>query len=263
MTAKTPEEMLTALSVEFPPSTHKTKIVQGKKLTYVDGPTIMRRLNAATNGEWNFEIISQDIRPFGTTLKKEERIILTARGRLTIPGLGSREHMGVQVVNAESGGEDLWKGAITDALKKAATLFGVGLELYGPDYESGEIENTPAPRPQRQQPTPITQQPRRPDRLNPQVNNPYTGPEIDIDESIKQDFLDAIASARTREEWTELLEAANSNEEPGIREAFWMILVSNAPTFAILKNIIGGAETRNSITRRVAEAARYRSIDAA
>ena len=28
------------------------------------------------------------------------------------------------------------KGAVSDALKKAATLFGVGLELYGPDYEA-------------------------------------------------------------------------------------------------------------------------------
>jgi hypothetical protein len=44
--------------------------------------------------------------------------------------VGTREHMGVQVVNADSGGEDLWKGAISDALKKAASLFGVGRELY-------------------------------------------------------------------------------------------------------------------------------------
>ncbi len=41
--------------------------------------------------------------------------------------------MGVQKVS-ERGGEDLVKGAITDAMKKAATLFGVALELYGPDY---------------------------------------------------------------------------------------------------------------------------------
>ena len=29
------------------------------------------------------------------------------------------------------------KGAVTDALKKSATLFGVGLELYGEYYEAG------------------------------------------------------------------------------------------------------------------------------
>jgi hypothetical protein len=61
---------------------------------------------------------------------------------LTIPGLGTREHIGVQAVE-ERGGEDLVKGAITDALKKAATLFGVGLELYGPDYEAGEVNDAP------------------------------------------------------------------------------------------------------------------------
>lgn len=253
MTEKSIEEIHNALSVPFPP--HAIKKRQGgggKMLDYVETHTVIRRLNEATNFNWDFHIKSSEWR----------NDLLMVLGELTIPGMGTRSGYGVQKVN-ERGGEDLVKGAASDALKKCATLFGVALDLYGPDLEAGEVD-TPAPRQQqRPQPTPISQQPRRPDRLNPQVNNPYTGPEIDIDESIKQDFLDAIASARTREEWTELLEAANSNEEPGIREAFWMILVSNAPTFAILKNIIGGAETRNAITRRVAEAARYRSIDAA
>jgi len=33
-------------------------------------------------------------------------------------------------------GEDIEKGAITDALKKAATLFGVGLETYADEHEA-------------------------------------------------------------------------------------------------------------------------------
>ncbi len=36
------------------------------------------------------------------------------------------------------GGEDMVKGAASDCLKKCATLFGVGIELYGPDIESSD-----------------------------------------------------------------------------------------------------------------------------
>lgn len=104
-------------------------------LTYVDGTTVFRRLIHATGNNFSVEVLDQEFKDFGTTRSGSNRILLIARVRLTIPGMGSREHVGVQVVNADSGGEDLWKGAVTDAIKKAATLFGVGLELYGPDYE--------------------------------------------------------------------------------------------------------------------------------
>ena len=66
---------------------------------------------------------------------------------LSLPGLGSRQHIGVQAVEANSGEDVIAKGAVTDALKKAATLFGVGLELYGPDYEE-----KPAPAPETKTP---------------------------------------------------------------------------------------------------------------
>ena len=46
--------------------------------------------------------------------------------RLTIPGLGTRTQIGTAVLeNADSA-----KGAVTDGIKKAATLFGVALQLY-------------------------------------------------------------------------------------------------------------------------------------
>jgi len=64
--------------------------------------------------------------------------------------------MGVQMVS-ERGGEDLVKGAITDAMKKAATLFGVGLELYGPDY-GDNAQDTPRPAPTQQRPAERAQQ---------------------------------------------------------------------------------------------------------
>jgi hypothetical protein len=52
----------------------------------------------------------------------------------------------------------LYKGAISDAIKKAATLFGVGLDLYGPDYEAGEIDDQPVS----QRPAPARNAPTRP-----------------------------------------------------------------------------------------------------
>jgi recombination DNA repair RAD52 pathway protein len=96
----------------------------GRMLDYIEGHTVIHRLNEVCDS-WDFAIVRE----------WQEGNLLKAHVRLTLPGLGSREHIGVQKVS-DNGGEDLHKGAVTDALKKAATLFGVGLELYGPDYES-------------------------------------------------------------------------------------------------------------------------------
>lgn len=127
------KEMSDKLGTPFPRTAIKTrKGGGGKDLSYVEGHTVIHRLNEATTNTWDLEV--REI----TTLQLGERTLLQARVALTIPGLGTREHIGVQAIDAR-GGEDLVKGVITDALKKAATLFGVGLELYGPDYEAGEI----------------------------------------------------------------------------------------------------------------------------
>lgn len=107
---------------------------QTRKLDYVEGHTVIHRLNDATDNVWNFTV--DKVERFQLD---DENTMVTAYVTLELPGLGKRSHIGVQAVNAR-GGEDLVKGAITDGLKKAATLFGVGLELYGPDYEAGEIK---------------------------------------------------------------------------------------------------------------------------
>lgn len=110
-----------------------------KMLEYVEGHTVIHRLNAATGNSWSFRVLDLTTRTI--TTDRGQSTLLTAKVELEIPGLGARQHIGVQMVN-DAGGEDLAKGAITDALKKAATLFGVGLELYGPDYEAGELPTT-------------------------------------------------------------------------------------------------------------------------
>ena len=61
--------------------------------------------------------------------KSDPTPTLMVVGELTIPGLGTRAGIGVTTIEPGAG-EDNLKGASTDALKKAATLFGVGLDLY-------------------------------------------------------------------------------------------------------------------------------------
>lgn len=100
---------------------------RGRAFDYVETHTVIHRLNEATGNQWDFRITRQDWRG--------DLLIVT--GELSIPGLGTRTGTGVQKIS-DGGGEDLVKGAASDCLKKAATLFGVALELYGPDYEAGE-----------------------------------------------------------------------------------------------------------------------------
>lgn len=149
----------------------------GRALSYVEGFTVIRRLNDACPA-WDFAILRE----------WQDGNLLKAHVRLTIPGLGSREHVGVQVVNDRPGTEDVQaKGHITDALKKAATLFGVGLELYGPDYEAGEIA---APQP-RQQPQRAQTPPRQPAPASGPANapqRPAPGPGLISEKQIRYLF---------------------------------------------------------------------------
>lgn len=125
----------TALMRPFPQEAIKTRQGGGNtRLRYVEGHSIIHRLIDATGNHFDLRVLSLD----------QKGDLLTALVELTIPGLGSRQHIGVQKIS-ERGGEDLAKGAITDAMKKAATLFGVGLELYGPDYAEADATQAAPP----------------------------------------------------------------------------------------------------------------------
>ena len=128
------DRIMRTLTRPFPSlAIRKRKGGGGKELDYLEGHTVINRLNEATNNNWNFEILGLDT----DTITQ----ILRAHVRLEIPGMGKREHIGIQnVAQATKGGEDIIKGSVTDGLKKAATLYGVGIDLYGPDYEKeGEL----------------------------------------------------------------------------------------------------------------------------
>jgi len=148
-----------ALSKPFPKEAIKKREgARGKMLDYVETHTVIHRLIEATDNQWSLSV---------NRLEKQGNV-LVAVVELTIPGLGTRSHIGVQAV-AEKSGEDLIKGAISDGLKKAATLFGVGLELYGPDYEGIAESKSAATTPARPAPAPPSAPP-----VNPPAQNGHT-----------------------------------------------------------------------------------------
>lgn len=128
----TDSEVLDKLAARFPQDAHYTrKGAFGKDLTYLSTSTVIYRLNSIGRA-WDWFIKEMIWQPD----------MLVVRGTLHIEGLGSRDGIGIQELSEKRGG-DLVKGASSDALKKAATLFGVGLYLAGPDYESDAPTATP------------------------------------------------------------------------------------------------------------------------
>ncbi len=111
----------------------------GHILDYVEGHAIIARLNDAFEGNWSFELTNHWI------LKETDEVLVL--GKLTAEGT-SKMAFGSKMIarNKEtkailSLGDDL-KAASTDALKKAASLFGVGLYLYS-DSKTNEKEEKP------------------------------------------------------------------------------------------------------------------------
>lgn len=195
------DETIAALGEPFPDDAIKTRALTkgGATARYFSGDTVIRRLNRATGNRWDMQIKSL------TTAGD----LVTAHVALIIPELGSREHIGVQKVS-ERGGEDLVKGAITDALKKAATLFGVGLELYGDDFEDPDTlyqKSQQQPAPPRQPPH---LQPRPPARQQqPNQPNPPSGPRAmspaytkDGRYACRPDQVTALRDLRTQLRWS-------------------------------------------------------------
>ena len=98
----------------------------GQQLTYIEGHQVIERLNAAFESEWSFRILEHEI-------TNDEIIVV---GELEAGGLTKQAFGGTELTRSRNGGapvcvSDDLKSAATDALKKAATLLGVGLHLYG------------------------------------------------------------------------------------------------------------------------------------
>ena len=133
------------LTRPFPPELIKQRQGQGgKTLSYVETHAVIARLNEGCDA-WSFEIVEHQV--------LEEEVVVVAK--LTADGVMKMAFGGTSITRDRDGrpvsiADDL-KAAGSDALKKAASLLGVGLELYG-----GAL---PAPSPITQQHAPRAVQP--------------------------------------------------------------------------------------------------------
>ena len=124
------------LTRPFPPELIRQRQGQGgKTLSYVETHAVIARLNEGCDA-WNFEIVEHQILP-------EEVVVI---GRLTADGVTKMAFGGSGITRDREGRPtsiaDDAKAAASDCLKKAASLLGVALELYG----GGAPEAMPEPR---------------------------------------------------------------------------------------------------------------------
>jgi hypothetical protein len=131
------------LEKPFEPGQIRQRKGRNGLLDYVEGHSVIQRLNEALEGAWSFEIVQHEVR--------EDEVLVLAR--LSAGGL-VKMNFGVSQVTREresgalvSLGDDL-KAAATDALKKCATFLGVGLHLYADKPIGGRVpaaRGVPAP----------------------------------------------------------------------------------------------------------------------
>lgn len=128
----------------FPPEVVRRRPGRnGEDITYLEAHVVVARLNEAFSGEWSFTIEKHEI--------LEDEVVVLARlaaGTVNKSAFGSsaitRTRDGGKAVSI---GDDL-KAAATDALKKSATLLGVGLTLHAgaPDANlSSSRPGSPSP----------------------------------------------------------------------------------------------------------------------
>jgi hypothetical protein len=113
---------------------------RGKVLTYVDIAAVIERLNEACE-LWSFEVVKHEV-------QDGEAIVL---GKLTADGVVKMAFGGSNITVDREGSvlsiaDDL-KAAASDALKKAASMLGVGLDLYGGSRREEREESPPVQSP--------------------------------------------------------------------------------------------------------------------
>lgn len=138
-----------------------------KMLSYLSGSTVTDMLNDAFGYAWSWEVkkewITESIPYFNVYSKSREKVFHNGKegaweeqgpvahvlGKLTVyletengsiveltkDGYGSKSIMGKQ-----NDQESIFKAAGTDALKKAASLFGIGLSLYRNENEQAYFD---------------------------------------------------------------------------------------------------------------------------
>jgi hypothetical protein len=115
----------------------------GQTLDYIETHAVIQRLNDAFGGDWSF-----DVREFHIREDVGEVVVL---GQLRAGGI-SKTQFGSSRLTRKRGSEELLglgddlKAAASDAIKKAATLLGVGLHLYRSDDAAKKLSPAAAPK---------------------------------------------------------------------------------------------------------------------
>ena len=127
----------------------------GRRFSYIEGHTAIDQANQVFGyGGWGYELVGE------VTLREfKSGAAYSATVRVTVPGAPSRTDVGFQPVSDDSaeGHETAYKGAVTDALKRALRSFGdrFGNGLYGdPPTAAGQSRTRSQTRQQRPDPTP-------------------------------------------------------------------------------------------------------------
>jgi hypothetical protein len=123
--SRSAEDILELLAKPFKPEVIRSRRIAGKDVRYLPITAVVERLNRACNS-WSFRIVGHETITMMLNRRPEPREtpVFVVTGELEIPELGVRQGLGVQAID-DGGGEDLLKGASSDALKKAAQLFGL------------------------------------------------------------------------------------------------------------------------------------------
>ena len=145
-------EIVKQLSEPFAPEMERTMSKGGTRLTYIPVSEVINRLNKVLGvDKWSFEVIY-----CGRDTLDPEYIV--AHIRMTwhtedSPNAITRDGIGGQKIKRTKGGDivdlgDEMKGAVSDALKKAAQTLGIGLYLARSDDAMDieeAMESAPAP----------------------------------------------------------------------------------------------------------------------
>jgi hypothetical protein len=127
----------------------------GLQFAYVEHGYVTERLNLVFGFNWDYEVCDKQI--------LEDEVIVEARLTVRTPGgqtIVKTQFGGAEIKRHASGPRsgrplsiaDDYKAAASDALKKCASLLGIGLDLYGRDRPDGETSGE-NPRPPAQPPS--------------------------------------------------------------------------------------------------------------
>ena len=138
------------LSAKFDESVHRSMLKGGTRLTYIPVAAVIQRLNEVLGVDaWSLKIVST-YRDATDPDFIVAHIMLTAEFEREVV---TRDAVGGQRIKRTRDGGiidlgDEMKGAVSDALKKAAQTLGVGLYLTGVDEHHTETPSSaPVPRP--------------------------------------------------------------------------------------------------------------------